>query len=226
MSDLTIPLPHDPYIEAIDQALTAAGLESDTYRTSAADEVEDDGRPTLSAVIQWTGDNAIADADVMPEGMAVFWSTAAGWRWALRREDGGNDRPLALNVDTWAAPFVVAARLAHAIGLDSWAGEQADEVRAAVQRWRHPVTMTVTVRDRSAEAPWGQGLSRPVTRKVTISARCPACDGRRGEPRGLNSSEDGEYYWVQIWDNPCGHVDDYAAVVAEAKALTAAGAQR
>lgn len=80
-------------------------------------------------------------------------------------------------------------------------------------------TMTVTVRDRSSEAPWGQGLTSPVTRKVTISAECPVCGGRRGEPRGLNSCDDGAYYWVQVWDNPCGHVDSYADVVAEARAL-------
>jgi hypothetical protein len=81
--------------------------------------------------------------------------------------------------------------------------------------------MTVTVRDRSAEAPWGHGPTCPVTRKVTISSRCPACGERRGEPSGQNTSEDGAHYWVQTWQNPCGHTDLYAAVVAEADALAA-----
>jgi hypothetical protein len=84
-----------------------------------------------------------------------------------------------------------------------------------------PDTMTVTVRDQSAEAPWGSGLTNPVTRTVTISALCqvPGCGTRRGEPRGHNSCDDGAYYWVQVWDNPCGHVDRYEDVIAEAKRL-------
>src|SRR5690625_4030139 len=52
-------------------------------------------------------------------------------------------------------------------------------------------TMTVTIRDRSRENPWGSGFTDPYTRKVTISAFCPTCGGRRGEPRGLNQHEDG-----------------------------------
>lgn len=221
MSDLTpAPLPHDPYIDAVDQALAAAGLEPDTYRTSATEE--DDGQPSLSAVIQWTGENPIVDSETMPEGLALFWSPADGWRWAARREDGGNNWPRSLKVDTWAAPVVVAACLADTIGLHRWHDKQSLSVRAAVRRWcERPATMTVTVRYRSAEAPWGHGPTRPVTRKVTISSRCPVCGGRRGEPCGQNSSEDGAHYWVQTWQNPCGHTDLYAAVVAEANVLAA-----
>lgn len=81
-------------------------------------------------------------------------------------------------------------------------------------------TMTVTVRDNAAEAAaWGHGRGGPVIRKVTISAFCPRCGQRRGEPRGLNSCDDGDYFWVQIWDNPCGHVDMYEDVITEARAL-------
>lgn len=87
-------------------------------------------------------------------------------------------------------------------------------------------TVTVTVRDRDAEPAWGSGLTNPAVRAVTIAASCPECDGPRGEPRGQNSCEDGAHYWVQVWDNPCGHVDTYAAVVAEARALELATASR
>ncbi|OHV42158.1 hypothetical protein BBK14_11085 [Parafrankia soli] len=80
-------------------------------------------------------------------------------------------------------------------------------------------TMQVTVRDRAAEAPWGSGLTTPITRKITISALCPVCGGRRGEPFGINSCDDGAYYWVQGWNNPCGHRDMYVAVLAEAREL-------
>jgi hypothetical protein len=78
-------------------------------------------------------------------------------------------------------------------------------------------TMTVTVRDRSAESPWGHGLIQPVTREVEISAFCPKDGQRRGEPRGLNQADDGAYYWVQVWDNPCGHTDMYEDVIKEAR---------
>lgn len=81
--------------------------------------------------------------------------------------------------------------------------------------------MTVTVRDRSAEPKWGHGLTRVATRKITIPATCPQCGGPRGEPRGMNQCEDGVFYWTQVWDNPCGHVDYYADVIAEAQLVGA-----
>lgn len=83
-------------------------------------------------------------------------------------------------------------------------------------------TMTVRVRDRAAEAPWGSGLTSPIVRTVTIAATCPVCGGERGEPRNFNSYDDGVHYSVDIWENPCGHVDMYDAVVGEARALEAA----
>ena len=79
--------------------------------------------------------------------------------------------------------------------------------------------ITVRVFDRAAEsASWGHpGGGRPIVRTVTISAVCPRCGGPRGEVRGLNTCDDGEYYYVNVWDNPCGHVDSYAAILAEAR---------
>ncbi len=82
-------------------------------------------------------------------------------------------------------------------------------------------TMTVTIRDRSAERPWGYGLTTPITRKVTIRVTCPRCGGPRGEPRGLNQYDDGEWYWTNVWKNPCGHVDSYADVAREAREISA-----
>lgn len=76
-------------------------------------------------------------------------------------------------------------------------------------------TMTVTVRDRGSESPWGSGPVTPRPVRVS-SAYCPQCGQRRGEPRDLNQCDDGAYYWVQIWTNPCGHIDHYKAVIAEA----------
>lgn len=90
-------------------------------------------------------------------------------------------------------------------------------------------TMTVTVRDRTTEdQTWGHGPTNPVTVKATISAFCPRCGMRRGAPRGLNSCADGANYWVEIWDNPCGHLDIYPDVIKEARELaekTSAGSK-
>lgn len=74
-------------------------------------------------------------------------------------------------------------------------------------------TMTVRVVDRSG---WGRSGAYPAIRQVTISARCPACGGRRGTPRNHNFHEDGEWLSCDRWDNLCGHVDRYEAVLAEA----------
>lgn len=83
--------------------------------------------------------------------------------------------------------------------------------------------MKVTVRDRSAEPAWGTGgLTNPCVRTIEIADNCPKCGEKRGEPQGLNSCDDGAYYWVQIWNNPCGHKDYYVDVIREAAELLAA----
>ncbi len=83
-------------------------------------------------------------------------------------------------------------------------------------------TMRVRVRDRSAEAPWGVGLTSPVVRTVEISTHCPKCGGPRGIPRNLNQYDDGAHYSTDVWTNDCGHTDMYAAVIKEADQLSKA----
>jgi hypothetical protein len=78
-------------------------------------------------------------------------------------------------------------------------------------------TMTVRIRDGITEAArWGSGRGGPVVVTVHLVATCPQCYGPRGEVRGLNSCDDGEYYHVNTWNNPCGHVDHYHDVLIEA----------
>lgn len=83
-------------------------------------------------------------------------------------------------------------------------------------------TMRVRVRDRSAEAPWGSGPVNPLVRTVEIPYSYPRCGADRGRPRNLNQCEDGAHYSVDVWENPCGHVDLYDDVVREAAALDTA----
>lgn len=83
--------------------------------------------------------------------------------------------------------------------------------------------ISVTVRDRAREAPWGSGPNRPVIRTIEISAFCPSCGARRGERSSLHTYDDGEHYWVEMWScsAECGHVDLYASVVIEADRIAA-----
>lgn len=77
--------------------------------------------------------------------------------------------------------------------------------------------MRVTVVDRRAmDATWGSGPSRVVLRTVEISDTCPRCGRPRGEVRWERYCEDGEWYSVNRWQNPCGHSDSYASVLREA----------
>lgn len=83
--------------------------------------------------------------------------------------------------------------------------------------------ITVSVRDRSREAPWGAGPNHPVTRKIQISAYCPNCGARRGDRKGHNTYDDGAWYWVETWScsGGCGHIDRYEHVVLEAARIAA-----
>jgi len=82
-------------------------------------------------------------------------------------------------------------------------------------------TMSVTVRDRRTVSPWAL-----VTRTVQIGTHCPECGGLRGQPRSSHYCEDGQHYWVDNWENPCGHVDYYDDVLEEAEALVRAAQER
>ncbi|MEU2487129.1 hypothetical protein ABZ593_21280 [Streptomyces sp. NPDC012617] len=77
-----------------------------------------------------------------------------------------------------------------------------------------PKTRTYRVCDRGT-GPEYVGV-RPVT--VTIAAECPRCGGPRGEAKHHRFCEDGEWYSVDTWANPCGHEDAYEAVLAEYRA--------
>jgi len=54
---------------------------------------------------------------------------------------------------------------------------------------------------------------------IEIADNCPICGEIRGKPYGYNFSEDGESFFVNRWDNPCGHIDYYKNVLIEADKL-------
>jgi len=52
--------------------------------------------------------------------------------------------------------------------------------------------------------------------RVKISKRCPVCGEQRGNPYSGFSYDGSRRLPVDCWENPCGHVDKYAAVRKEA----------
>ncbi|MFC1436019.1 hypothetical protein ACEZDB_35840 [Streptacidiphilus sp. N1-3] len=130
------PLPHDGYIDAVVQALAYAELEATGYRTSATEQLGEDGRPVLSALIEWDSSNPlVGDRFGRPHGFVLTWTLATGWQFAQRREDGGTHCPDSLPLIIAAAPVAVAAALARNLGRPWWTGFQDPAVRAAVEQW-------------------------------------------------------------------------------------------
>lgn len=80
----------------------------------------------------------------------------------------------------------------------------------------HDAVMTVRVTDRSG---WGTRGPYPVVVSVEIRNRCSVCNEPRGTPRSYRFFENGDWHTVDVWDNPCGHVDKYDDVLTEAKDL-------
>ncbi|MXM66738.1 hypothetical protein GR925_25735 [Streptomyces sp. HUCO-GS316] len=76
-----------------------------------------------------------------------------------------------------------------------------------------PETLTVRVPNYGPQKGY-EGV-RVVT--VEISARCQVCGGPRGELRPDTFRRDGVSHVRDAWDNPCGHADEYKAVLAEAR---------
>ena len=55
----------------------------------------------------------------------------------------------------------------------------------------------------------------PIT--VEISDECPICGAKRGTPFSYRFCEDGEWFVVSKWNNPCGHIDKYKDCFFESK---------
>ncbi len=77
----------------------------------------------------------------------------------------------------------------------------------------HPTTRTVRVPGPLT----GTKIERAVHR-VTVAWVCPACGGPRGEPRNGFAMDGSVRIYCDQWDNPCGHIDFYGAVLREAAA--------
>ncbi|MGC5239024.1 hypothetical protein ACPXCH_04500 [Streptomyces albogriseolus] len=140
-------LPHDPYITAVVDALTAAGLEPTTAETRDTEEnrFDPDGCGTeLDALLVWDGDTPGLDTGVHENGLVLLWEhPAEQWQWAPRKAHGELEwAPEFLpTLGIWSDPSAVVATVRALL-----AGEPvpkghapywhpADAVRRAVDSW-------------------------------------------------------------------------------------------
>lgn len=63
--------------------------------------------------------------------------------------------------------------------------------------------VTITNRD---EQGW---LYRIPTKTINADWHCPVCGEIMGEPHDTMQCEDGEWFSVSRWENPCGHLCTY-----------------
>lgn len=153
-------LPHDPYIRAVTDALTAAGLEPTEQWTD-----DSDSRGTycyLNAVVtldpSGTNDldldlDEIPAGTTWPHGLLLIWEWHTGiedaepergprWQFAELKKDGRNEHPTVLPVAGYASPDAVvdAVRkvVAREIRPTSFDGGLSDWRGALIGRsWQH-----------------------------------------------------------------------------------------
>jgi hypothetical protein len=137
-------LPHGSYINAVSDALANAGLGAEVTATQGVSDPMT-GNPAeraLRAVFRWT-ELSDAVSEARPHGMLLYWtSTADGWMWAERHEDGSHAEPEMLpKLDLYSAPGAVVNavralfddRALPEVFATYW--HSADAVRSAVQAW-------------------------------------------------------------------------------------------
>ncbi len=144
------PLPHDPYIEAVVDALTAAGLEPTAAWTSDSelDRYRDDDlyglACMLDACLTWEEDHPALNTAEYPHGIALIWDhPAEQWQWAARKDNGHFIRnPEFLpKLGRYSDPAAVVATVRALLAAQPlpeghapyW--HPADSVRAAVDAW-------------------------------------------------------------------------------------------
>lgn len=128
---MTRTLPHDPYITAICDALTAAGLEPADAWTSDAESCG--LYQYLSAVITLDPDTSGIPAARWPDGLILCWAWHTGiedsepargpqWTFAELKGDGSNEYPTTLPVHGYASPAAVVDAARKVISREIGAG--------------------------------------------------------------------------------------------------------
>ncbi|MDT6983702.1 hypothetical protein ACFSUJ_12010 [Streptomyces lusitanus] len=158
-------LPHDPYIEAVTEALTGAGL-----RLEQVDVRDSETQGThcyLDAVLTLTPEASGIDQDTWPHGLILIWEWHTGheapwepergpvWKFAELQDHGSNAYPTDLPVLGYASPEAVVEATRKVLAGEirpypyiptvheqGWTGgvigsswEKADELEAACAAW-------------------------------------------------------------------------------------------
>jgi hypothetical protein len=89
-----------------------------------------------------------------------------------------------------------------------------------------PLSMALVPAVRTVTIPAGEQHEGLHSMRVTLPWTCPQCGGPRGEPFETTSYDGSRRLGCDGWKNPCGHVDGYAAVRQEARALAESEASR
>lgn len=115
---MTRGLPHDPYITAVVDALTAAGLEPTTAETRDTEEnrFDPDSGTELDALLVWDGDADGVDTDVHEDGLVLLWEhPAEQWQWAPRKQHGELKREpeFLATLPRWVDPGLVVIVVRH-----------------------------------------------------------------------------------------------------------------
>lgn len=127
--------------------------------------------------------------------------------WAKARKIRGRDH-LSFTIDVTGPDAAITCPTNPATDR-YWYDLAGEMIRAA---YRLDGILRVTVINRH-----NQWHPRPV--EVSVPLACPTCGAERGWPRGYNFVEDGESFHSHTWDNECGHIDMYEALLAEAAAF-------
>lgn len=164
----TRELPHDPYITAVVDALTAAGLEPTTAETRDTEEnrFDPDTGTELDALLVWNGDASGLDPDVHEDGIALLWEhPAEQWQWAPRKQHGEleHEPDFLPNLGRWSAPASVVATVRALLTGEPlpegyapyW--HPADSVRRAIAAWESGEDPTP---DADQPQPCGEGMCR------------------------------------------------------------------
>lgn len=112
-------LPHDPYINAVEAALTEAKLTPEQADAFVEDSYD---VPYLRGVITLTPETSGIPADRYRHGLNLVWDwhtgrdedqeRGASWQWARLNDDGSTKWPFeALPVPGWVAPAMLAATI-------------------------------------------------------------------------------------------------------------------
>jgi hypothetical protein len=145
----TRTLPHAPYIDAIEGALTECGMQPEQADAFVEDSYD---VPHLRGVITLTPETSGIPADRYRHGLILIWDWHTGrdddydrgpaWQWARLNADGSNRDPEPLPVPGWVMPVMLAGTVVTLAHTDTatpmttgWHQHLRTPVQDAIEAW-------------------------------------------------------------------------------------------